>query len=71
MTRPVKYLMYMALDSIEVDEKIKNCFMELCCIANECGFVDYKMDDDTAEMLIKLVKLAEKYKDEVPNGMRM
>ena len=59
------------LDAIEVDEKTIDAMTEIAYTLNELGFIDYKIDDETASTLIKLVKLAEKYRGKVPERLKM
>lgn len=59
------------LDTIDVDGKTIDAMTEIAYTLNELGFIDYKIDDDTAETLYKLVKLAEKYRGKVPERLRM
>jgi len=59
------------IDSISVDKSVERAFLELAYTAEETGLIPFAIRDDISRELIALVSLAIKFKDGVPDSLRM
>ena len=53
------------------DSSVVTALQELCYTADEGGIIQMKVDGELAEMMIRLVALAEKHRAGVPDEFRM
>jgi len=58
------------MDSIEINPDIRSALSELFYTALETGIIDYKIADDDIK-IFQLVKLAIKYKSNLPKNIIM
>lgn len=60
------------MQSFECPEGVLRAMKELSYTASETGITDFAFhDDETIARMWSLFKLAEKYSDQVPEGLRM
>lgn len=61
-----------AMNTVHVDSKTISALDELMYTAYETSILEFKLhDNDDLYTLIQLVHLAERYKDQVPEKVRM
>lgn len=56
---------------VAIDKGVERAFLELAYTAEETGIIPFSVRDDASNELIALVKLAIKFKDGVPDSLRM
>lgn len=70
--KPVKTRLESILDEIDITDSEIDAFRELAYTANDTGLTDIRFSDEyTIDLIFKLVKLAKKYKNNVPLNLRV
>ena len=59
------------MSAIEADQQMLDALNELCYTASETGVIPFSIRGDDFKRIVQLVKMAEKYRDGVPNHLRM
>lgn len=62
--------LYTELEAIQVDKSILGAMDELCYTADETGVLPFALNDEEDILtIVRLVRLAEKYRDNVPDKL--
>lgn len=59
------------LSEIKIDEELADSLVEIVYAMYQASMIDYKHDTESASDVLRLVELAKKYKDGLPEEMQV